>query len=96
MATNTNYTTKTAALKATKADMRQVAVSKKIEIGSGDTATKITDSKVEAEDLLVSVEGEAERQSVKTLIKDVSDKVDNMKMGIEVGSEASEKDPNDE
>ena len=30
MATNTNYTTKTAALKATKADMRQVAVSKKL------------------------------------------------------------------
>lgn len=30
MATNTNYTTKTAALKATKADMRQVQVSKKL------------------------------------------------------------------
>ena len=63
-----NYTTKTAALSATKADMRQVAVSKKIEIGSGDTATKITDSKVSAEDLLVSVEGKDERQSVKNLI----------------------------
>lgn len=88
----TNYTTKTAALKATKADMRQVAVSKKIEIGSGDTATKITDGAVSAEDLLVSVEGEAKRQSVKTLIKDVSDKVDNMKMGIDVGTKTSEAD----
>lgn len=65
----TNYTTKTAALRATKADMRQVAVSKKIEIGSGDTATQITDSKVSAEDLFVSVDGKDERQSVKTLIQ---------------------------
>ena len=64
----TNYTTKTAALKATKADMRQVAVSKKIEIGSGDTATQITKDSVSAEDLLVSVEGKDERQSVKSLI----------------------------
>lgn len=64
----TNYTTKTAAIKATKADVRQVAVSKKIEIGSGDTATKITDGAVSAEDLLVSVEGKDERQSVKSLI----------------------------
>lgn len=44
----TNYTTRTASLRATKADVRkvdarQVAVTKKIEIGSGDTATEITD-----------------------------------------------------
>jgi hypothetical protein len=52
----TNYTTKTAALRATKADMRQVAVSKKIEIGSGETATKITDDAVSAEDLLIGVD----------------------------------------
>lgn len=116
MATNTNYTTKTAALKATKADMRQVAVSKKIEIGSGDTATKITDVAVSAEDLLVSVEGKNERQSVKSLISTaetsaktaasdalaeakgelteaigaVSDKVDNMKLGIDIGNEDTE------
>lgn len=86
----TNYTTKTAALRATKADMRQVAVSKKIEIGSGESATQITDSKVSAEDLLVSVEGKDERQSVKTLIQDVSDKVDNMKLGIDIGNEDTE------
>lgn len=115
----TNYTTKTAALKATKADMRQVAVSKKIEIGSGDTATKITDEAVSAEDLLVDVEGT--RTSVKTLIstaetsaKDaasealaeakgelteaigaVSDKVDNMKMGIDIGTDSSESPEDD-
>lgn len=86
----TNYTTKTAALKATKADMRQVAVSKKIEIGSGDTATQITDSEVSAEDLLISVEGKDKRQSVKSLIQDVSDKVSNMKLGIDVGNEDTE------
>lgn len=88
----TNYTTKTAALKATKADMRQVQVSKKIEIGSTDTKTIIEDGSVSAEDLLVSVEGKDERQSVKTLIQDVSDKVDNMKMGIDIGTA---KDPID-
>lgn len=92
----TNYTTKTAALKATKADMRQVAVSKKIEIGSTDTKTIIQDGSVSAEDLLVSVEGEAERQSVKTLIKDVSDKVDNMKMGIDIGTKDDSFDNDDD
>lgn len=95
----TNYTTKTAALRATKADMRQVAVSKKIEIGSGESATQITDSKVSAEDLLVDVEGT--RTSVKELVStsvsaakdelteaigEVSSKVDNMKMGIDIGT----------
>lgn len=74
MATNTNYTTRTASLRATKADVRkvdarQVAVTKKIEIGSGDTATQITDSKVSAEDLFVSVDGKEDRQSVKALIQ---------------------------
>lgn len=89
MATNTNYTTRTASLRATKADVRkvdarQVAVTKKIEIGSGDTATKITDGEVSAEDLKLTVEGQ--RQSVKTLIQDVSDKVDNMKLGVDIGT----------
>ena len=104
----TNYTTKTAALRATKADMRQVAVSKKIEIGSGDTATKITDSEVSAEDLLVDVEGT--RTSVKDLVStsvgaakdelteaigEVSDKVDNMKLGIDIGTDSSESPEDD-
>ena len=92
----TNYTTKTAALKATKADMRQVQVSKKIEIGSTDTKTIIEDGSVSAEDLLVSVEGKDERQSVKTLIKDVSDKVDNMKMGIDIGTKDDSFDNDDD
>ena len=69
-----NYTTKTAAFSATRADMRQVAVSKKIEIGSGDTATQITKDSVSADDLLIGVDVEKdgvttrERQSVKALI----------------------------
>lgn len=62
----TKYTTKTAALSATQADMRQVAVSKKIEIGSGDTATQITKEEVSAEDLKLTVEGK--RTSVKDLV----------------------------
>ena len=79
----TNYTTKTAALRATKADMRQVAVSKKIEIGSGDTATQITDSKVSAEDLFVSVDGKEDRQSVKALIQQAQEDATNA-AGIQV------------
>lgn len=82
----TNYTTKTAALKATLADIRQVAVGKKIEVGSGETSTQITNDRVSAEDLLISVDGKDERQSVKSLINDVSNKVDNMKMGIDIGT----------
>lgn len=82
----TNYTTKTAALRATKADMRQVAVSKKIEIGSGDTATKITDEAVSAEDLFVSVEGKEERQSVKALIQQAQSDA-TAAAGIQVGTE---------
>lgn len=87
----TNYTTKTAALKATKADMRQVAVSKKIEIGSTDTKTIIQDGEVSADDLLIGVDvkneetGETtrERQSVKTLIKNAADSA-----AIKVGRDA--------
>ena len=87
----TNYTTKTAALKATKADMRQVAVSKKIEIGSTDTKTIIQDGEVSAEDLLIGVDVKneetgvttRERQSVKTLIKNAADSA-----AIKVGRDA--------
>ena len=85
----TNYTTKTAALKATKADMRQVAVSKKIEIGSTDTKTIIQDGEVSAEDLLIGVDVEKdgvktrERQSVKTLINKAAESA-----AISVGRDA--------
>ena len=87
----TNYTTKTAALKATKADMRQVAVSKKIEIGSADTKTIIQDGEVSAEDLLIGVDVKNEetgvttrkRQSVKTLIDKAAESA-----AIQVGRDA--------
>lgn len=85
----TNYTTKTAALRATTADMRQVAVSKKIEIGSGDTKTLIKDGEVSAEDLLIGVDVEKdgvktrERQSVKTLIDKAQESA-----AIQVGRDA--------
>ena len=87
----TKYTTKTAALSATKADMRQVAVSKKIEIGSTDTKTIIQDGEVSAEDLLIGVDvkneetGETtrQRQSVKTLIEKAQESA-----AIQVGRDA--------
>jgi hypothetical protein len=85
----TKYTTKTAALSATTADMRQVAVSKKIEIGSGDTKTLIKDGEVSADDLLIGVDVEKdgvktrERQSVKTLIDKAQESA-----AIQVGRDA--------
>lgn len=49
----TNYTTKTAALRATKADMRQVQVSKKIEIGKSGSGTTVSDKQIETDVLKV-------------------------------------------
>ena len=49
----TNYTTRTAALRATKADMRQVAVSKKIEIGKSGSGTTVSDKEIETDVLKV-------------------------------------------
>lgn len=49
----TNYTTKTAALRATKADMRQVQVSKKIEIGKSGSGTTVSDKEIETDVLKV-------------------------------------------
>lgn len=63
MATNTNYTTKTAALKATKADMRQVAVSKKLtskEVWIDDEngeSTNVLDLISDAQDAAVAAAG---------------------------------------
>lgn len=81
----TNYTTKTAALKATLADIRQVAVSKKIEVGSGETNTQITKDSVSAEDLYISVEGKEQRQSVKSLIQQAQSDA-TAAAGIQVGN----------
>lgn len=47
----TNYTTKTAAFSANKADMRQVAVSKKITIGGGTSQTEVSEGKVKTNEL---------------------------------------------
>lgn len=86
----TNYTTKTAALKATQIDGRQVAVSKKIEIGTGDTSTTVTDSKVSTEHLYVK----DTRESSATYGQrtDVMDILSTMKNGIDIGTA---KDPID-
>ena len=81
----TNYTTKTAALKATLADIRQVAVGKKIEVGSGETNTQITKDSVSAEDLYISVEGKEQRQSVKSLIQQAQNDA-TAAAGIQVGN----------
>ena len=52
-----NYTTKTAALRATSADVRKVQVSKKIEIGKSGTGTTVSEDKVETTQLWISPDG---------------------------------------
>ena len=105
MATNTNYTTKTAALKATKADMRQVQVSKKLtskEVWIDDAegvSTNVLELIGDAQDAATQAASGALAEAKGELteaIGAVSDKVDNMKMGIDIGtdiSEAPEDDP---
>ena len=82
----TNYTTKTAALRATKADMRQVQVSKKIEIGKSGSGTTISDEKVVTKELFVDKDGTS--TNVLDLInKAQTDAANNA--GIHVGTETS-------
>ena len=87
----TNYTTKTAALKATQIDGRQVAVSKKIEIGTGDTSTTVTDKEVSTEHLYVKDTREGSETYGKRT--DVMDILSTMKNGIDIGTA---KDPIDD
>lgn len=80
----TNYTTKTAALRATKADMRQVQVSKKIEIGKSGSGTTVSDKEIETDVLKVldTREG-SETQGQRTNVMDI---LSTMKSGIDVGT----------
>lgn len=95
MATNTNYTTKTAALKATKADMRQVQVSKKLtskEVWIDDAegvSTNVLELISDAQDAATQAASGALAEAKGELteaIGAVSDKVDNMKLGIDIGT----------
>ena len=71
----TNYTTKTAALRATRADMRHVAVSKKIEIGKSGSGTTVSDKEIETDVLKVldTREG-SETYNKRTNVLDLIDK----------------------
>lgn len=98
----TNYTTKTASLRATRADMRQVAVNKKIEIGTvakdenglPTSGTAVDSTFVSTDKLYVTDTREgSDTQGKRT---DVMDILDTMKNGIDIGtdtSEAPEDDP---
>jgi hypothetical protein len=68
----TNYTTKTAALRATRANMRQVSVSKKIEIGKSGEGTTVSEDKVETTSLWISPDGkaESEKKDIRSIIAD--------------------------
>ena len=86
----TNYTTKTAALRATRADMRQVQVSKKIEIGKSGSGTTVSDKEIETDVLKVkdTREGsvtEGERTDIMSILS-------TMKSGVDIGTA---KDPID-
>ena len=80
----TNYTTRTAALRATKADMRQVQVSKKIEIGKSGSGTTVSDKEIETDKLIVKdtregSETEGQRTDIMTILS-------TLKSGIDVGT----------
>ena len=82
----TNYTTKTAALRATKADMRQVQVSKKIEIGKSGSGTTVSDKQIETDVLKVldTREG-SETYNQRT---DVMSILSTMKSGVDIHADA--------
>jgi hypothetical protein len=73
----TNYTTKTASLKATLADVRKVEATKVMVSPDGKSSTE----KVDVLDLISDAKDE-----LSDAITEVSDKVDNMKMGIDIGT----------
>lgn len=79
----TNYTTKTASLKATLADVRKVEATKVMVSPDGKSSTP----KVDVLELI----GDA-KDELTEAITEVSGKVDNMKMGIDIGTA---KDPID-
>ena len=98
----TNYTTTTAALRATKIDGRQIAVSKKIEIGKSGQGTTVSEDKVTTKELdattvdattvnadTVMVKHQGESKDVVGLISQVASSI---KTGIDIGTA---KDPID-
>lgn len=94
----TNYTTKTAHLRSTRIDTRQVAVNKKIEIGKVEkgadgmptTGSAVDENYVSTETLFVKDTREgSETQGQRT---DVMDILSTMKNGIDVGTKTTEAD----
>ena len=92
----TNYTTKTASLRSTRIDTRQVAVNKKIEIGKVEkgadgmptTGSAVDENYVSTETLFVKDTREgSETQGKRT---DVMDILSTMKNGIDIGTDTSE------
>lgn len=81
----TNYTTKTAALKATLADIRKVEATKVMVSPDGKSSTP----KVDVLDLIDDAKDELS-EAITEAITEVNDKVDNMKMGIDIGNEDTE------
>ena len=92
MATNTNYTTKTAALRATKADMRQVQVSKKLTskevwVDDAEGVSKNVLSLIgDAEASAKTAASEALDAAVEQIAKDIQTAADNA--AIQVGRDA--------
>lgn len=81
----TNYTTKTAALRATKADMRQVQVSKQIKIG-GDGGTSVSNTEIETDVLKVKdTRAGSETYNQRT---DVMTILSTLKSGVDIHADA--------
>jgi len=82
----TNYTTRTAALRATKADMRQVQVSKKIEIGKSGAGTTVSDKEIETD--VLKVKDTREGSVTEGQRTDIMSILSTMKSGVDVHADA--------
>ena len=82
----TNYTTKTAALRATKADMRQVQVSKKIEIGKSGSGTTVSDKEIETD--VLKVKDTREGSETYNQRTDIMSILSTLKSGVDVHADA--------
>ena len=82
----TNYTTRTAALRATKADMRQVQVSKKIEIGKSGSGTTVSDKEIETD--VLKVKDTREGSATEGQRTDIMSILSTMKSGVDVHADA--------
>lgn len=81
-----NYTTKTASLRATNADIRAIAVSKKIEIGKSGQGTTVSDKEIETD--VLKVKDTREGSVTEGQRTDIMSILSTMKSGVDIHADA--------